>query len=247
MDNTALAERTDSLPATVEPVGNPLAAILSDPKQLQEIPVDTVERLFAIDRELRADHARQAFAAAMNRLQGRMTPVHKAARNPQTGSMYAKAESVEKMLNPLLSDEGFSVSCSTVEPVITDCLRYCMTVRHLAGHEERHYLDAPIDDKGIKGSPTKTKLHGMGSTMTYCRRYLLTQVFGVQLSEDADGNPPPDAETVSEKQVADLEALIEEVGADRAQFLKICKVDKISELPASKYRGAVTRLEAKRT
>ena len=225
---------------------NPLAAILSDPERLQAVPVDVVERLFAMDREMRADQARQLFADAFNRVQSSMEPVRRTKSNSHTGSMYAAAEAVVNMLAPILAAEGFSWSVSTGEPPGPEMLRVVLKLRHGGGHEETHHLDAPIDNKGIGGKATKTALHGMGSTITYCQRYLLCSVFGVELADDRDGNPPEDAATVTDEQAANLKALCDEVGADLGAFLKVLKVPKLEDLPASKYAGAVRRLEAKR-
>jgi len=51
---------------------------------------------------------------------------------------------------------------------------------------------------------------------------------------------------ITESQVADLNALIEEVGADLKKFLKYLKVPTLDQLPAKAYPVAVKALEAKR-
>lgn len=53
-------------------------------------------------------------------------------------------------------------------------------------------------------------------------------------------------ECISEEQVADLEALIEEIGADGEQFLKVCKIEKWEHLPVDRLDGAISMLEQKR-
>jgi len=50
----------------------------------------------------------------------------------------------------------------------------------------------------------------------------------------------------TEKQVADLMALMEEVRANRVKFLQYLKVEKLSDIPAKDYQKAVSALEAKR-
>lgn len=245
-ESGALVERA---PSHLEPAAqpSPLAAILSNPEQLATIPIETVERLFALHREELAGQARQLFFAAFHRVRSRMRPVTKRATNTQTSSNYARVEEIQRMLDPLLAEEGFSYSVSTVEPVVDDTMRVCLTLRHVGGHEERHYLDAPVDDKGPKGAPTKTRLHGMGSTLTYCGRQLLTQVFGVMLTKDDDGNAGgASEEVITRHQAADLHALIEEVGADLGRFCFHMQVASIEDIPARKFKLAVAGLEAKR-
>jgi hypothetical protein len=54
-------------------------------------------------------------------------------------------------------------------------------------------------------------------------------------------------QTVSEEQEANLTALIDEIGPScKADFLKTNRIEKISDLPASQYKGAFEGLEAKR-
>ena len=56
---------------------SPLAQLLADPDRLKKFPIETVERLFALDREMRQDGARTEFSHAMHALQGDLTPVRK--------------------------------------------------------------------------------------------------------------------------------------------------------------------------
>jgi hypothetical protein len=90
----------------------------------------------------------------------------------------------------------------------------------------------------------------LGSAATYARRYSLLAAAGVVGEEDDDaeaavktnGKDPH----ITEKQLADLDALIEEVGADKAKFLKYLRLSNLADLPAKAYSNAVKDLEAKR-
>jgi hypothetical protein len=57
---------------------------------------------------------------------------------------------------------------------------------------------------------------------------------------------PPLAEVINEHQAADLDALIDEVGADKAKLLAWLKVASLDDIPASRYSDVVRRLEQKR-
>lgn len=247
-DDQALVTRDERerLPSQDIQNAGPLAAILSNPEQLQQIPIETVERLFALHRQDVADKRREAFHEALHRIQGQLEPVKKYGRNTQTGSMYARVEHVERMLMPILDREGVTLSCSTVEPVVPGTMRVCLTVRY-RGHEDHAYMDAPVDDKGPKGQPVKTALHGTASTLTYCYRHLICRYFGIQVHSDDDGNMGTrTTQKVSKEQAANLEALISEVGADLPSFLSWAQVGRVSDLPAHIYSEAVRLLERKR-
>ena len=154
------------------------------------------------------------------------------------------------MLDPVISQHGFSRSISTEPCETVDHIRFVLTIRHDAGHTEVHRFEAPIDDRGTKGQNTKTRLHGMASSYTYMERHMVCKVFGVQTAMDDDGNAGagvgPSAECITESQAADLRAMIDEVGANDEAFLRVCKVDKWEELPTNMFKSAINRLEMKR-
>ena len=227
-----------------------LDQLLADPERLKEYPIETVERMFELNLKLRAEEARRDFAEAFNRVQGEMTPVRKRGRNKHTGSFFAKAEDVMAMLDPLLNKNGFSRSTSTEESPKEDMIRFVLILRHTGGHEERHFLDAPYDHLGMEGRASKTKLHGMASSYTFCERHLLIKVCGAPLVGDDDGNAGagvgPSDELITESQACDLEALIGEVGVDIDKFLAWAKVKDVREIRASQFKDKVRTLEQRR-
>lgn len=227
-----------------------LAVLLADPDRLKDFPIETVERLFNLDRQIHADAARQDFFSAFNAVQAEMHPIVKRGKNSHVGSTYARAEELTQMLDPIITRNGFSRSISTEDCKIEDHIRFVLILRHTGGHEERHRLDAPVDHLGIKGAQTKTRLHGMASSYTYCERHLLLKVFGVQTVADDDGNAAagigPSSERISEDQVHNIDALADEVAADRRKFLKFFDIDHLAEMRVSDYKTAIRMLEAKR-
>ena len=242
------SQQTSVITTRDEPTA--LAQLLSDPDRLKDFPIETVERMFVLDQQIRSEDARRDFSVAFNSVQKDMKPVQKKARNSQTASMYARAEDVTRMLDPIILRNGFSRSVSTEPSVTPNTIRFVLILRHVGGHEERHCLDAPIDNVGPKGAPTKTLLHGMASSYTFCERHLLCKVFGVVLTADDDGNAAagigPGSEEISPGQADDLEALMSEVSADRNKFLAIFKVSSLPQMTRAQLKAAVFMLEAKR-
>lgn len=228
---------------------SPLAQLLDDPDRLKDFPIETIERLSALHRELRQDAAREAFADAFHDLQGDMTPVRKSARNTHTKSWYARLEHIEAMLDPLIHKHGFSTSLSSRPGAAADCTRFVLIVRR-GLHTEEHLWDAPIDDKGIKGEANKTKLHGGASAMSYAARYLKTNVFGVQTYRDDDGNAAgagAGAEPIKQEQVKYLNDLADNSGADKVRLAAWIKssfgIDDLSKLPARNFDRVRQMLE----
>jgi hypothetical protein len=100
---------------------------------------------------------------------------------------------------------------------------------------------------------SKLDAQGMGSAATYARRYTLLATAGVAGEEDDDANAAVAktngngaTEYISDKQAADLKALIDEVGETEDRFIKWAKIPTLGKLPASAYPQAVKKLEAKR-
>ena len=229
---------------------NPLMAVLSDPERLQTLDVDKLERLAELHMQMLARDAELAYGVALNALQSELTPVKKRGVNSQTASRYALLEDIERMLDPLIVKHGFSMSVSTGTSEKEDHTKYVAIVRHTGGHKTTHEIDAPFDDVGMKGSRTKTRIHGMSSARSYCKRILKSEIFDVTTTKDDDGNAAggigPSAECITPDQVDDLRAMLEEVGANEDRFLVWLRVSKLEEIPASQHTAAVRALEAKR-
>ena len=231
------------------PQASPLATLLADPERLAAVPVETMERLLAMQERYDAEQARREYFEAFARVQGRMRPVPKKGWNPQTRSKYPRLEDVKEMLDPLLADEGFAQSVAMVPGAGEGLMRFELLIRHRAGHSERHYLDAPGDDRGMKGSPTKTALHGMRSSMTYCRRALISDVWDVRTcEEDDDGNAGgagPGAELISEAERAEVQRELGRTGSDIARFCQFVGVDSVAKIQKSQLRMALSALKRK--
>lgn len=224
----------------------PLAKLLDNPDKLAEFPVEHMERLLAMQERWQAEQARMAFADAFHRVQSQLTPVVKRGENKQTTSFYALAEDVYAMACPILSKEGFSHSFSQGECDAPDMFRFTMTLRHVGGHVETHFLDAPIDNIGPRGTPNKSKMHGLFSSNTSCNRVLMVNVLGIQLTDDRDGNKIVDDGPISDETVKLMSEKIYEADADGAKFCKFFGVVRIEDIPKSRMKEAFNLLERKR-
>ena len=217
-----------------------IARAASDPT----VDVDKLERLLGMAERVRSEEARQAYATAMNACQAELGRVAADANNPQTKSKYASYPALDRAVRPVYSRHGFSLSFSTEAGAPADCIRLVCHVAHSGGHTVNHQVDMPADGKGAKGGDVMTKTHAVGAAMSYGQRYLLKLIFNIAVGEDRDGNAP--VQTITQDQVDDLVALMDEVGADRTRFLNFLRVQSLSDLPANRFDAARKALEAKR-
>jgi len=202
--------------------------------------LDRRDRVLASERQ-------QAFDDAMAQAQQEMRSVATDSANPQTRSRYASYHAVDKVLRPIYTKHGFSLSFGTAEGAPADHVRITCRVSR-AGHREHYQIDMPCDGAGAKGAPVMTRTHAMGSASTYGRRYLLLMIFNVSIGEpdDDDGNAAGKVEVLSDEQTMRIANLIAETKSNIELFLKYVGVPSISDIPAAQYLQLLSMLERKR-
>jgi len=83
------------------------------------------------------------------------------------------------------------------------------------------------------------KATSKAQTQSY--KTLLTELFSIPFEgegdPDADSPELGEVQTINEEQIADLESLLEEHGADKARFLKWAKVNALEEINVGAFKG----------
>lgn len=232
----------NQLPGIPEPAN--ILDVISRAANDPNTDVAKMEKLLEMFERISAKKAETEFNQAMTLAQSEMGRVAADAENPQTRSQYASYAKLDKALRPIYTRHSFSLSFDTADSPKADHIRVVAYVAR-GGYSRTHQVDMPADGKGAKGGDVMTKTHAAGAAMSYGMRYLLKAIFNVAVgAEDTDGNMP--AETISDTQIADLEALITETKADRAKFLRYCKVESFAQIPAANFSHVVKMLETKR-
>jgi hypothetical protein len=163
--------------------------------------IETLERLTALAREVRAMRAREAWYEAMAKFQATCPPIYKtASAKIQTrggssyGYKYAPLDEIVSTIAPVLAAEGLSFRWfNTIEPqrVTASC-----RVSHVLGHsEESGVLSMPI--MGAQDGSGANAAQQVGIALTYAKRYSLLSILGLAPETDTDAHPatttqPPD-------------------------------------------------------
>lgn len=197
MSNVARVEQKQELAQISENTAmvSMFERMASDPN----VDVDKLERLMqmrerAIEREAASD-----FNNAMSDAQARMRTIGADANNPQTRSKYASYDKLDRVLRPIYTDGGFSLSFDTGNDAPDGFVRVLCYVSHKGGHSRTYHVDMPADGKGAKGGDVMTKTHAVGAGMSYGMRYLLKMIFNVAVGEyDVDGNDPAESVDVTD-------------------------------------------------
>ena len=177
MNNIAIKEQEVSLISMLE-------RMVMSP----DIDVTKLEKMLDMQERIINKQAEQDWINAMTQAQADMPDIVATSENKQTVSKYAKYEAVNKQAKPVYVKNGFSLSFGQDESV-AGTVRVICDVAHQSGHSRRYHVDLEPDTAGIKGTTNKTAVHGVASTLSYGKRYLLVMIFNITIvGEDDDGN-----------------------------------------------------------
>lgn len=226
---------------------DPMLAMIERAARDPSVDISKLEKLMEMREGVRAQAAEQAFNEALATAQHEMRPVAADASNPQTRSKYASYLALDKATRPIYSRHGFSLSFNTENGAPDGCIRFVCYVAK-GGHTRKYQVDMPADGKGAKGGDVMTKTHAVGSAATYGQRYLLKMIFNIAVGDDDDGNAAGDSsERITPEQLAQIEKLAAEVGADIGKACRHLKIETLADLPANRFNAAMAALEAKRS
>ena len=207
--------------------------------------VGALEKLMELQDRMQRRRAEMEFSLALGEFQSACPAVQKSSTAKiVTGSgggysfTYADLEEIISTVRPHLTAHGFSFTFdSKTDGKLLTCT---CTLHHAHGHSMASSFTLPTDNKS--GASEQQKV---GGALTYAKRQCLISVLGLALT---DVEPPAGAKaaTISEDQVANLDALMGEVGVTAAQFGARFKLSALGELPAALYGEAVRSLEARR-
>ena len=232
----------------------PLAPVLSPGYQLVQAAVERgddlakIEKLIELAERLDKQAAEKAYVAAITQFKQNPPTIVKRKRvyfegksGGITDYMHAELADVCAAAIKGLAEVGISHRWDTKQEggaIVVTCV-----LTHALGHSQSTTLQGPPDNSGNKNS-----IQAVASTVTYLERYTLLAATGLAtqgMDDDARGAAAEAVQYITAEQVADLEALVSEVGADRNKFLVYCRVERLEHIEARNYTAVVTALRAK--
>jgi len=156
----------------------------------KNVPVETMEKLLAMRRELRAEYAKEQFTLAMAKFQG-TCPIIKKTKEVKTKAgivayRYAPIESIVEQVKPFLQECGFSYSTSMV--LSPTGVKASCKVTHSSGHSEISEMEVPLGTKTEIMSQSQV----VAAAQTFAKRYAFCNAFGILTGdEDTDARPEP--------------------------------------------------------
>lgn len=214
------------------------------------VPIETLRELMALQREHQATVARAAFDEAMAAARGKFKPIKrnkrvkydaKQAGSASTDYGYETLSAVAEMVDPILAKHGltytFDATSEIGAPISVTC-----TIAHRLGHRQSLTLWAGRDESGKKNPH-----QAIGSAIVYLQRYSLKAILGLAVAPDTDGRTQEEEpQFITDVQLDELTALVEDVGADLPKLLEFLKISSLADIYADKFDAAKRVIESKR-
>jgi hypothetical protein len=160
----------------------------------------------------------KTIADALCQAQINFKPIKKNCSNPYFGSRYADLAAIIEATRPALTEQG--IACYQIIVPDPD-FAVIDTVLARGGQEIR---------STIKIKPVKSDPQGMGSALSYARRYALAAILGVAADDDDDGNlasVPQKKEPIKEPTITESNVKRAEKIAEQAKPATTPVADKI--------------------
>lgn len=237
----------------------------------KNVPVETMERLLVMRRELKAEKAKEEFDQAMADFQANCPVIEKKKKidftsqrtGRRTNYNYAPLDVIVEQVKELIKKNGFSYKINTI--VDSDWVTAICRVTHKLGHSEESEFKVPIDKEAFMNSAQK-----FASALTFAKRYAFCNSFGILTGDEDDDSMASGNETAKTdqkhataqsrgsgsykkpqeqksapwqfKKVMEVVEMLGKTKSDLLSFLKVAyKVDNFEDLT---YRQGYTVLNA---
>lgn len=180
----------------------------------QKVPIETLERLLAMHKEVREMQAKEAFVQAMSKFQGECPVVVKDKKimnkdGMSVRSRYADLGSIVSVVKGILAKHGLSYTFYS--EFGADFITVTCVATHEMGHSEKSQFKLPVGEEAFMSQAQK-----FGARVTFGRRYAFCDVFGILTGDedtDDEGGQESEAPVVkpeyTKEQVAELIKKIE--------------------------------------
>lgn len=171
------------------------------------VSVETMEKLLAMRRELRAEKAKEEFDKAMAKFQAECPQIEKTKGvKTKAGILaykYAPIESIVEQVKKALQENGFSYSTNMelIENGTTK-VKVSVKVTHSAGHSDVTSMTVPLGNKTDIMSQTQV----VAAAQTFAKRYAFLNAFGIMTGDEDNDAKPQEDEIPNKPQQNPLEA-----------------------------------------
>lgn len=224
----------------------------------KNVSVETMEKLLAMRRELKAEKAKEEYDRSMANFQTECPIIEKTKEvRTKTGAIaykYAPIESIVAQVKEALKNNGFSYS-TNMELKPTG-VKVFVKVTHNGGHSEITEMEVPLGTQTNIMSSSQV----VAAAQTFAKRYAFCNAFGILTgNEDTDAAPteenkqlPENQQTskpenkpdglISYKQILFIKELLGKKGYTEVELCHKYEVVKIDDLTKEQASTAINGL-----
>lgn len=177
--------------------------------------------------------------SALSKTQLEMETAKEDSTNPFFRSKYADLKSVVASSRPYLAANGLCVIQRTKPDEKGQVYLYTRL-----GHASGQWMESKMAIR-----PAKSDIQGIGSYITYLRRYMYAALVGVVTGEEDDDGERAmirSSKNISNDQIREIENLMDKIESfDKKKFFTWCQINYLSELKTDKYESVIKSLKAK--
>lgn len=228
MENNNQLTKIGGEPSVAMMLSNALVTIQRGEVTPQHVDVlDKMMSLYERDEKRRSE---KDFAAALVDLQGETIRVHATksvdVKDGVPRYTFAPYEEIMAVVQPMLTRHGFSVTFDT--RIDENRLYSVCTLTHKAGHSRSNQFAVRFSKPPGSSDP-----QGDMSTKSYAKRGALCDALNISIEHDDDARMI--GQPIGSALAGDLEARVEEVGADREAFLKYAGAKTFDEISDERW------------
>jgi hypothetical protein len=207
------------------------------------VPVETLEKIFALREKVKAEQARAAFLESLSVFQGECPVIKKDKKvlnkDGTLRYMFAPLDSIVDQIKGPLAESNLSYRWETKQE--NGNVRAICIVTHILGHSESSDFDVPVDTEGYMTKPQK-----FASALTFAKRYSLCNALGISTGdEDTDATdviPEKDAKSVKAQITIRLRTLGEDTKSKESIEKAVKKLVNL-DLKEESYEEIASRLQ----
>jgi hypothetical protein len=232
------AQRSLAVASTVDTWGAVIERAARDP----HVDIEKFERLLAIKDRIESKDAQRAFNEAVAAARGAIPPIAKnklvnfTSAKGTTNYRHEDFAEVARTIDPHMAAHGLSYRFRAEQA--GQKIKVTCILSHAMGHSEETTLEAAEDHTGNKNS-----IQAIGSVATYLQRYTIKLALGLAAGADDDGKAASSGTTITDEQAEQIKEELERTGAELGRFCAYYRLDKLTDLPASKFSEAMSVIE----
>jgi len=209
------------------------------------LPVETMKELFLLQKEVKAEQAKEAFVTALAEFQ-KVCPVIKKTKkvlnkNGTLRYLYAPLEAIIEQIKKPLSESGISYTWKVENK--DKLVKAIIKVTHIFGHSETSSFEVPIDSNEYMTLPQR-----YASSLTFVKRYTLCNALGISTGDEdtdaTDVNKEPDTQSKKAKIMLQLRKLGYKTDTKKKIEDEVMNLTKL-KLVEKNYDEIIGRLEVK--